>query len=109
MKIMIGIAHPKQVHFWRNIVNNLINDGHDVKIVAWKKDITQYLLEVYGLEYEIVGSNYKGILKKAYGMLESDLKVLKIEMKGYFRPNYKQKFLQEILHLTHQVLLALLT
>jgi len=85
MRIMIGIAHPKQVHFWRNIINNLGEDGHEVKIVAWKKDITLYLLNVYGFKYEIIGKNYKGLMKKAYGLLESDFKTFKVARR--FKPD----------------------
>lgn len=85
MRIMIGIAHPKQVHFWKNIINNLVKDGHKVKIVAWEKDLTLYLLNVYGFEYEVIRKNYKGLTKKAYGMLESDLKSLKVAKK--FKPD----------------------
>ena len=85
MRIMIGIGHPKQVHFWRNIINNLEEDGHEVKIVAWKKDITLYLLNVYGLTYEIVGKNYKGLMRKMYGLLESDFKAFKVAIK--FKPD----------------------
>ena len=77
MRIMVGVGHPKQVHIWKNIINNLENDGHEVKIVVWEKDITSYLLNVYGFEYEVVGKSYKGLMKKAYGMLKSDFKVLK--------------------------------
>ena len=39
MKIMVWVGHPKHVHFWRHIVNNLSNHGHDVKILAVEKDI----------------------------------------------------------------------
>jgi hypothetical protein len=85
MKIMIGIAHPKQVHFWKNIINNLNDDGHEVKIVAWKKDITLCLLDKFNFEYEVGGINHSGLLRKAYGLLESDFKVLKIAKK--FRPD----------------------
>ena len=82
---MIGVAHPKQVHFWKNIVNNLENDGHEVKVVAWQKDITLYLLDVYGFDYETVGKNYKGLMKKAYGMFKSDFKAFKVAKR--FRPD----------------------
>jgi len=75
---MVGIAHPKQVHFWKNIINNLEEDGHEVEIVAWKKDITLYLLNVYGFKYEVIGKNYKGLMRKAYGLLESDFKAFKV-------------------------------
>ena len=82
---MIGIGHPRQVHFWKNIVRNLMDDGHDVKIVAWKKDILLDLLNAYGFEYEVIGKNYKGLIKKAYGMFENDIKLFKIAKK--FKPD----------------------
>jgi len=85
MRIMIGVGHPKQVHIRKNIINNLVKDGHEVKIVAWKKDITLYLLDVYGFDYEVIGKNYKGLMKKAYGMLKSDFKLFKIAKK--FKPD----------------------
>ena len=85
MRVMIGIAHPKQVHLWKNIVNNLEKDGHEVKIIVWKKDITLYLLNVYGFEYEVVGKNYKGLRKKAYGLFESDFKAFRVAIR--FKPD----------------------
>ena len=78
MRIMVGVGHPKQVHIRKNIINNLVKDGHEVKIVAWDKDLTLYLLNAYGFDYEVVGKNYKGLMKKAYGMLKSDIKLFKI-------------------------------
>jgi len=78
MRIMVGIAHPKQVHFWKNIINNLGEDGHEVEIVVWEKDITLYLLNVYGFKYEIIGKSYKGLVRKAYGLLEGDFKAFKV-------------------------------
>jgi len=85
MRIMLGIVHPKQVHFWKNIIYNLTKRGHEVKIVAWDKDITLYLLNAYGLKYELIGANYKGLIKKAYGMFISDAKVLNLASK--FKPD----------------------
>lgn len=82
---MIGICHPKDVHFWKNIINNLVNDGHDVKIVAWDKDVTLYLLNAYGFDYELIGKSYKNLIKKMYDMLTSDLKVFKVARK--FKPD----------------------
>ena len=82
---MIWVGHPKHVHIRKNIINNLERDGHEVKIVARSKDITLYLLNIYGFKYEIVGKNYKNIIKKAYGMFESDIKALKVAKK--FKPD----------------------
>ncbi len=39
MKIMIGVGHPKHVHFWKNIVKKLENNGHEVKIIALTKTV----------------------------------------------------------------------
>jgi len=85
MKIMVGVGHPKHVHFRKNVITNLLNNGHEVKIVARNKDITLQLLDAYGFDYEVAGTNYKGLIKKAYGMIESDIKLLRIAMK--FRPD----------------------
>jgi predicted glycosyltransferase len=85
MKIMIGVGHPKHVHFRKNIINNLLKDGHEVKIVARGKDITLHLLDAYGFNYEVVGTNYKSLLKKAYGLIESDIKVLRVAKR--FKPD----------------------
>ena len=82
---MVGMGHPKHVHFWKNIINNLVNDGHEVKIVAKAKDITLYLLDAYGFEYEVVGKNYKGLVRKAYGLIENDKKSLEIARE--FKPD----------------------
>jgi len=85
MKIIIGICHPKDVHFWKYIINNLENDGHAVKILAWDKDVTLYLLNAYGFNYELIGKNHKNLIGKLYDMLKSDLKVSKIAER--FRPD----------------------
>ena len=78
MKIMIEVGHPKHVHFWKNIINSLENKGHKVKIVAVDKDLTIYLLKAYGFEFEIIGKNYRGLFKKAYGLIRNDIKILSI-------------------------------
>lgn len=85
MRIMIGMGHPKDVHFWKNIINNLVNDGHEIKIVTTIKDITLYMLNVYGFEYEIIGESHRGLIPKAFGMLESESKSFKIAKK--FNPD----------------------
>lgn len=85
MRILVGIEHPKRVHFWKNTIDSLERDGHEIKIAARVKDISLYLLDAYGYEYEIYGRNYKGLPKKAYGLIESDFKLLRIARK--FKPD----------------------
>ena len=85
MRIMIGIGHPKQVHIWKNIVKNLIEHGHEVKILAIDKDITHYLLKVYGLDYEVYGGYKKSMAGKAYSMFVRTYNALGISKK--FNPD----------------------
>lgn len=79
------MCHPKDVHFWKNIIHNLKNEGHEVKIVAWDKDVTLYLLDTYGFDYEIIGRSYKSLLGKTYDMFRSDIRVFNIAKK--FKPD----------------------
>lgn len=78
MKIMFGLCHPKDVHFWKYIINNLKDNGHEVCILAWDKDLTKYLLDVYGFKYELIGKSYKNLFGKIFDLVRSDLKVYKI-------------------------------
>jgi len=81
MRILIGMGHPKDVHFWKNIINNLINEVYEIKIVCTAKDITLYLLDIYGFEYEIVGRSRKNLGGKSYELLKSTFKSFKIAKK----------------------------
>jgi len=78
MRILVGIEHPKRVHVWKNPIKKLIERGHEVKIAARDKDITLKLLNLLGFNYEVYGKNYIRLFGKAYGLFESNLKLLKI-------------------------------
>jgi len=85
MRVLIDIGHPAHVHFFKNLIFNLQRDGHEVKITARDKEVSLALLNAYGLEFELRGGMHKGMLKKAFGMLSIDLKLLGIAKK--FRPD----------------------
>ena len=85
MRVMIGIGHPKQVHFWKNIVRNLIEDGHEVKILTADKDVTLQLLSAYGLDYEVYGKHQKSMAKKAYSMVNRTYNALIVAKR--FKPD----------------------
>lgn len=75
MKILIDIGHPADVHFFKNAIWNWNKRGHEIKITARKKDVTLDLLNAYGFEYEYLGANRKGLMNKAFGMIENDYKL----------------------------------
>ena len=85
MRVLFDMGHPAHVHFFKNTINNLQRDGHEVKITARNKEVTLALLKAYGLDYENRGEIYTGMLNKAFGMIKIDLKMLQIARK--FRPD----------------------
>ena len=85
MRVLFDMGHPAHVHFFKNAINNLKNDGHEVKITARNKEVTLALLHAYDLDFENRGEIYTGMLNKAFGMIKIDLELLRIAQK--FRPD----------------------
>jgi uncharacterized protein len=85
MKVLFDMGHPAHVHLFKNTINNLKRNGHEVKITARNKEVTQALLKVYDLDFENRGEIYTGMLNKAFGMIKIDLKLLQIARN--FRPD----------------------
>lgn len=78
MKILFEVTHPAHVHFFKHTIWNLKDRGHDVFIEARDKEMTLDLLDVYKLDYNVVGPHYKSLAMKAYGLIKTDFKLLKI-------------------------------
>ncbi len=57
-KILIDIAHPAHVHFYKNIICQLKERRHEILILARNKDVTLLLLDSLNLQYESVGGQY---------------------------------------------------
>ncbi|KAF5413913.1 MAG: hypothetical protein C5S48_10115 [Candidatus Methanogaster sp.] len=85
MRIIFGVGHPKQVHVRKNIIRNLIEDGHEIKILTTDKDITLNLLDVYGIDYEVYGTYQKNMTSKAYGIINHTYEALAIAR--WFKPD----------------------
>ena len=85
MRILIDIGHPAHVHLFKNAIWNLRHKGYEVKITARNKEITLYLLNVYGFEYELVGEVVKELMSKGLGIIKGDYKLYKVAKE--FRPD----------------------
>ncbi|MFW5879257.1 MAG: DUF354 domain-containing protein [bacterium] len=80
MRIMVEIQHPAHVHHFKNIIWNLENKGHHVKVATTDKDVTISLLENYGFDYDLLGEN-AGNISLAYkikSLLKYELNMIKI-------------------------------
>ncbi|MBO8161747.1 MAG: DUF354 domain-containing protein [Thermosipho sp. (in: Bacteria)] len=85
MKILFNIAHPAQVHLFRNAIRILSEKGHDIKVTAVDKEVSAYLLKAYNIEHEIVGKARSSILGKAIEMLKIEKQLYSLSKK--FRPD----------------------
>ena len=64
MRILVGVGHPADVHFFKNFIAEMQRRGHEVFVVAREKEIVCYLLEKYDIPYSRVSVHQKGILGK---------------------------------------------
>ena len=78
MKVLIDIGHPAHVHFFKNVIWALEEQGDEVLITARYKDVTHALLDHYRFEHIKMGRNVKGLIGKGLGMVSKDLTLFKI-------------------------------
>lgn len=84
MKIILDIGHPKDVNVFRNVISELQNRGHDIKIVARAKENTKRIIKECGLNCEF-GPYYKSMAGKAFGIIRNDIWLYNIAKK--FQPD----------------------
>jgi len=85
MRILIGISHPKHVYMFKNLIKKMEDNGHEIKVVAVEKEITEYLLKQFQIPYELIGKNQDSLLKKILNLPIWEYKTLMIASK--FKPD----------------------
>ena len=63
MRILFELCHPKHYYQFKYTIK-LLQEAHEIKIIARRKDIVCSLLDAEGVEYEVYGSHGKGMLAK---------------------------------------------
>jgi predicted glycosyltransferase len=84
MKILANMGHPKDVNILKNIIWNLEEKGHMVKIFASNKENVFQKLDAYDFSYNY-GKHYNGLIKKTFSIFENDFLLYKISKE--FRPD----------------------
>jgi predicted glycosyltransferase len=82
MKILFGVSHPAHVHLFKNAIWQLMQRGHEPKIIAMKKEITLQLLDAYNFKYEVFGKNVNGLVNKLINVARLDRNLYRI-IKGF--------------------------
>ncbi len=85
MKILFNIGHPAQVHLFKNVIQNLEKNGHELKITVINKDISTNLLDAYNFNYEIVGNAKSSLFSKATELIRIDHNLYKLSKE--FKPD----------------------
>ncbi|MCK4766320.1 MAG: DUF354 domain-containing protein [Candidatus Aminicenantes bacterium] len=78
MKYLFDIGHPFEFHCFKNVMRNLIDGGHKIKITARDKDVNLKLLEDFGTPYFSTGKNLPSKLGKIYSLLRNDYRIFKV-------------------------------
>jgi len=70
MRIFIDIGHPAHIHYFKNLIKVLESKGYDFLITARNKEMTQYLLNKYELDYLDRGKGSDSFWGKLYNLLK---------------------------------------
>lgn len=86
MKILIYLAHPAHFHLFKNIIMELLKNGHIITITIKKKDVLENLLNENGLDYiNILKEGRKGSkLGIVKGLILRSIKHFKLIKKEKF-------------------------
>lgn len=83
MKILFSTGHPAQIHNFRILKTILESHGHKIVWVASRKDISDYLLKKYNIEYTELKRPSKGILSRIYVLASNTWTVFKLIRKEH--------------------------
>ena len=73
MKIFIDIGHPAHVHYFKNLIKIMKEDGHQIFVSARDRYPVKELLDAYDIEFFNRGKGKNSILGKLMYMLYADL------------------------------------
>jgi len=85
MRIVVDIGHPAHIHFFKNFIKDMEDEGHTVKITSTNKDISLNLLNSLSLDYEYTGKFRKRTILKFIDLIKIDYNLYKYCAK--FKPD----------------------
>ncbi|UCC40232.1 MAG: DUF354 domain-containing protein [Candidatus Aminicenantes bacterium] len=81
MKLLIDMNHPAHVHYFKNCIKQLRQNGHQILITARNRYPTLQLLETYGEHFYNRGKGSEHLLGKLMYMPAADITILRIALK----------------------------
>ncbi len=81
MNYLFDIGHPAHVHYFRNLIKNLIKDNHNVIVVARNRNLIFNLLDHYKIPYIKRGKGGNNLLGKVLYTFKADIQMLILGIK----------------------------
>ncbi|CAK8714475.1 DUF354 domain-containing protein [Candidatus Electronema halotolerans] len=78
MNIFFNISHPAHVHFFKNAISKLEQNGHNIIVGARNKEFTIELLKAYNIHHIILTNKGQGLAGLVKELLVQQLKLSKI-------------------------------
>ncbi|NBC84294.1 MAG: DUF354 domain-containing protein [Bacteroidetes bacterium] len=85
MNIAIDLGHPAHVHYFRNFIRIMEQNGHQFMVSARERSIIHYLLDYYNIPFFSRGRGKNSVIVKILYMLVADLKIFRKALK--FKPD----------------------
>lgn len=85
MNILFDLQHPAHLHFFRNLITRLQEEGHNVYVTGRDKDILVELADYYGIDIKVFGVARRGILNLGTELLFRQWHLLRIIR--HFKPD----------------------
>ena len=73
MRYLFDLGHPAHVHYFKNVIRRLVDNGNDVIIVARDKDVTHELLRAEKLDFKNRGKGADSIVGKLFYLVFGSL------------------------------------
>jgi uncharacterized protein len=85
MKILIDIGHPAHVHYFRNFIGVMTQNGHEILVTSRDKEVTFDLLRKYNIPFTSRGKGGTGFFGKILYIFWADMKLIRLGLR--FKPD----------------------
>lgn len=86
MRILVDISHPAHVHLFRHAIRLWQDQGDEVLVTAREKEVVTVLLKRYGIAFETLTRQRRGLLGLGLELLQRDWRLWRRARR--FRPQF---------------------
>jgi len=78
MKILFDLQHPAHLHFFRNVAQRLVREGHEVLFTGRDKDILVDLARSHDIDVEVFGVARSGLVRLGLELVQRQWRLWQI-------------------------------